>query len=79
MHDQPAVREGVPGGPGVSQLLPVLPVAGPHPLVHHAAVVPRGVGEQPGGGVAQPLPLQRLGMLPANRSSCVWQPEIFCQ
>lgn len=38
--DVPAIGEGVAGGPGVPQLLPRLPIAGTHALIHHAAIVP---------------------------------------
>ncbi len=44
-NDAPAVGKGIPRGPGIPQLFAVLPVGGPHPLVHHAAVVASRVGK----------------------------------
>lgn len=50
-------------GPGISQLVPVLPAACPHPLVDHGAIVTRWVGEQACSRVVQTLPLHLQGVL----------------
>mmetsp|Transcript_6901 Transcript_6901/g.25386 ORF Transcript_6901/g.25386 Transcript_6901/m.25386 type:complete len:443 (-) Transcript_6901:2937-4265(-) len=50
-----SVRERVPRRPRVSQLSPVLPLARADALVHHRAVIPRGVAEQTRARVFHPV------------------------
>lgn len=61
----PSIGEGIAGGPGIPQLTAILPLAAAHTLIHHAAVVPRWVAEQPGRAVAQPLVSHGVAVLPA--------------
>ena len=43
----PAIGEGISGGPCVSQLAAILPLAAAHSLIHHAAVVTSWITKQP--------------------------------
>ena len=73
------VAEAVAAGPCGPQLPTTLPAARPHPLIHHAAIVPSWIAEQPGTWVGHTLQATAThSSLVAQSQPCLPPPALSC-